>query len=423
MINEQPIARIKALLDWAILHRNLHEKSHAITTGVNIFDVIDHGQHRETTHSKILQCLLDPLGPHQEGPLFLMLFLRLLRKLESRIPERQGIEKTLLWDMGKVEVKLELSTTTVDQEGAAKMGSIDLLLRHHSLTGTEAIIIENKIRGAGATYRQLPRYIRALTDDNVTVLAIVQINGPWSAAADVGRWGYEENDHTQIDALTLQLAATGHPDDLDLANGWLAPSETQLSNLDALTLVRPYRLHLSSMGNYHMSYTAMRAFVDRLQNPEERQALAHLDAMCNELPDFLLDDFLANIKENKAPWECLNPSLYEDLQVDRKNKCINFIPATTNKQVNIAFYLYRCVTRCEAMMSLYVGDCSDLTTFNHQVEQLLSMPAIKLETASCRDPREWKFHKKYDVLDTNGDLRQAANFIAQLLEAISSTSP
>jgi len=103
----------------------------------NIFKLLGVATHEVKTHSKFLAELLNPKGSHEQGPVFLKLFLSQFDIVD--------------FDPSSASVKVEFHTGTVSEDTG---GRIDILItdahRRH-------IIIENKIY-AGEQANQLLRY-------------------------------------------------------------------------------------------------------------------------------------------------------------------------------------------------------------------------------------------------------------------------
>ncbi|MBR1882158.1 MAG: PD-(D/E)XK nuclease family protein [Muribaculaceae bacterium] len=94
--------------------------------------------HYETTHSAIIASLLDPLGSHGQGNLFLKQWLQVM-------------------DMSNV---VDAETARVQTEFTTDTGRIDILIEDES---HRAVIIENKIY-APDQYKQLERYDKYAND-------------------------------------------------------------------------------------------------------------------------------------------------------------------------------------------------------------------------------------------------------------------
>jgi hypothetical protein len=73
-----------SLCDLTVIYaENLAKKNADI--GLNLFQIISPVFQRENFHSDILRLLLDPKGPHNEGPKYLKLFIEYLQALPHGI--------------------------------------------------------------------------------------------------------------------------------------------------------------------------------------------------------------------------------------------------------------------------------------------------------------------------------------------------
>lgn len=117
---------------------------------------------KEIRHSQVLADLLNPDGPHQYKDLFLSSFLN-LKKINIEIPGDC-----------QVEVKREEKISRVLTEGCDR--SIDILLSWESPEKIQhAIIIENKLNGAGFQPLQLEDYQKSLKDEGYIIERTVVI--------------------------------------------------------------------------------------------------------------------------------------------------------------------------------------------------------------------------------------------------------
>ncbi len=121
----ETIVKILEKYKEAQLKRNEYE------LGFNIFALISETYHKENFHSDIISALLNPIGKHNEGDLFLNLFLQFLQtkftKQVDAISNNYG------------------ANPYVDKEFPIEgQRRIDILIA----SDTNAIIIENKINDA-----------------------------------------------------------------------------------------------------------------------------------------------------------------------------------------------------------------------------------------------------------------------------------
>ena len=118
------------------------QQRRAFAPNFNIFTITERADFEVTTHSAVLAALLDPAGPHEQGPLFLKGFLDIVKSL---YPSLAVPEPTLRWQVGR-EVR-----------------RVDILLTH--LSPDIKIIVENKWF-AGDQDQQTVRYWSRLIDES-----------------------------------------------------------------------------------------------------------------------------------------------------------------------------------------------------------------------------------------------------------------
>lgn len=124
--------------------KKMQELRKSETPFYNIFDVLN-VRHRETKlHTPFLVNLLDPKASHEQGSLFLDLFLSSVLKLETSYYEMESFE---IW-----------------QEYLSPYGQIDILFTFRIENQLKGIVIENKIY-AGDQDQQLTRYYTYLTEE------------------------------------------------------------------------------------------------------------------------------------------------------------------------------------------------------------------------------------------------------------------
>ena len=137
--------------------RKLHESAERTGENFNVFSILD----SEKTHSAIIAELLNPQGSHNQGTLFLKLFLdQLQKKLQKKLRQlRENLEQIQEDELDKFRVKVETT-----EEGKVP-GQIDILIESVGIkSGNVCIVVENKIHYAGDQKRQLGRYYEYALD-------------------------------------------------------------------------------------------------------------------------------------------------------------------------------------------------------------------------------------------------------------------
>ncbi len=132
-------------------------KRHQVEKGFNIFEI---SKKSENFHSDILAQILDPNTSDIGNPKYLELFLKTLKQINKKL--------NITINPDNVQVKREMAT--FDEIGS---GRIDLCVLDKE--NKKAIIIENKIKKAEDTYRQIEKYYQFLIKQKYDVQALVYL--------------------------------------------------------------------------------------------------------------------------------------------------------------------------------------------------------------------------------------------------------
>ena len=142
-----PLATIENLLSRTTEISRRYQETQKITgEGYNLLSLLKMGHYEVKTHSPVIADLLNPVGTHGQGPIFLELFLK------SYIREKAP---TFMSDASLVTVQKEKHIGIVDEDTATG-GRIDIHLQSSS-SSKEVLVIENKIY-ASEGHQQLERY-------------------------------------------------------------------------------------------------------------------------------------------------------------------------------------------------------------------------------------------------------------------------
>lgn len=130
----------------------LHECAERTGKNFNVFSILHRESDEVKTHSAIIAELLNPLGSHSQGTLFLKLFLeKLLQGRNTNLKcGKDGLSDEYL---KKFEVGVEVSFVGKNKEGKTEQSRIDILIEKND----DCVVIENKI-WANDQPRQLERY-------------------------------------------------------------------------------------------------------------------------------------------------------------------------------------------------------------------------------------------------------------------------
>jgi len=214
-----------------------------VDLGFNAFAIISDIYHRENLHSDVIKAFLDPKGKHDEGDRFLRAFLEYLSAIDT-VGARITPENYL--------------NARIEREE----GRIDILIADE--TSKHAIIIENKINGAGDMGRQIPRYLEYIKTKDYRCDAIIYLRLHGNGAPD--RAGWSEVEKEEITGLLSVVSAYDELDS-DLFLGWVKKcTELCKKGSNADFLLSQYSLLLKSLGKYAMNKPIMDAFYNLMRD-------------------------------------------------------------------------------------------------------------------------------------------------------------
>lgn len=255
-------------------------KRREVDLGFNPFALVSDIYYRENFHSDLLAAILDPQSKHNQGNVFLRLFLEFLR-------DRHGIPiDPSNYDRARVE-----------KESAR----IDLLIwDEHS---SKAIIIENKINGAGDMDRQVVRYLEAVVDNRgleceaIVYLPLLQKKMP-------ERSGWARQEIERVDPLLCIICAyreSGLND--DLYHGWLKACEEYGDLDETRQVIRHYRQLILKLGRNAMNLPTMEKFYELVKDAERYRAAIHLHNVMGDLPAFRCQRLFETLQSKALPFK------------------------------------------------------------------------------------------------------------------------
>lgn len=257
-----------------------------VDLGFNAFALASEVYHRENLHSDVMAAILDPYGSHGQGDRFLMLFLQFLR------------------DRHEVDLDPEdYRDATVEREP----GRIDVLIRGTRGDHPKAIIIENKINGAGDMDRQVVRYLETVEDGwNLKCEAIVYLTLQLKGLPGTHGWTDAERDRV-FPLLKPICAFADSPDDLH--TGWLGSCiETTVdASPEVAHVIRQYQKIILKLGRNAMNQPLMEEFYELLKDGERYKAALQLSDIMNQLPAFRCQRLLNHFQGRSRPFTSVGP--------------------------------------------------------------------------------------------------------------------
>ena len=291
------LARALSILDSPEIRRLACEYSKNLASrhvdlGFNAFAIVSDIYHRENLHSDVIKAFLDPKGKHGEGDRFLRAFLDYLNTIDT-IGKRIALEN--------------YSNARVEREE----GRIDVLIADE--TSKHAIIIENKINGAGDMDKQIPRYLEYIKAKEYHCDAIIYLRLYGKEGPDRAGWSKEQKE--EISTLLSVVRAYDEPKDFDVHSGWITKCiDLCKKESDAGFLLRQYSLLIKSLGKYVMNKPIMDEFY-KLMSDKSRYGVA-LDVKLT------LDDLRLQLDEEHYKVAQTVKTMLDDLPTYRAERII-----------------------------------------------------------------------------------------------------
>ena len=286
---------------------SINRANRDVDLGFNAFAIISGIYHRENLHSDVIKAFLDPKGKHGEGDRFLRAFLDYLATIDP---------------IGKRIVPENYSNARVEREE----GRIDILISDE--WSKHAIIIENKINGAGDMGRQIPRYLEYIKAKDFHCDAIIYLRLHGKGGPDRAGWSAEENAEI-ADLLTVVNAYDELDSDLYL--GWVKKcAELCKKGSDSDFLLRQYSLLLKSLGKYAMNKPIMDRFYNLMRDKCRYQVALEIKST--------LEDLRIQLDEDRHKIAKTVGNMLDDLPAYRAERVIERFQSDCEPFTKIEFY-------------------------------------------------------------------------------------
>ena len=218
-----------------------------VSLGFNAFALVSNTYHRENFHSDILAAILNPLSEHGEGALFLKQFLTFIADVAM--------------GKGKKELAKAIASLYVDEQVRVvrEEGRIDIKIEAE----TWAIIIENKINGAGDMPRQIPRYIEDIEKSKKDVKAVVYLTLSEEKDPDKNEWN--DGDEQKVDPLLIPII--GFSEDASIKNlvvGWLQPCQLSAKQFETRAVFAQYERLIKHQAGETMNNNELKEIINAI---------------------------------------------------------------------------------------------------------------------------------------------------------------
>ena len=240
--------------------------------GFNVFHLISDYYYRETFHGDIIAALLSPDEKHGEGNLYIDLFI-------DMINEKKQLVNSQYYQMPKVNKEF----STYDGELS---GRIDIIIEGDK----HCIVVENKLNNAPDTYRQLPKYYRALKKRGITIDAFVYLPLDPNKEPNSSSWDSEIRDLINERLVIIPAYSAEH---VNIVENWLTPAEERTSDDDARFIIRQYK---SLLNNLTIDIMDNREIIDFLSRDDNFETTINILDLQLEFSRRIKDEFLDGIK-------------------------------------------------------------------------------------------------------------------------------
>lgn len=254
------------------LRQYKENKEKRMDLGFNVFHLISDYYYRETFHGDIIAALLSPDEKHGEGNLYIDLFI-------DMINEKKQLVNSQYYQMPKVNKEF----STYDGELS---GRIDIIIEGDK----HCIVVENKLNNAPDTYRQLPKYYRALKKRGITIDAFVYLPLDPNKEPNSSSWDSEIRDLINERLVIIPAYSAEH---VNIVENWLTPAEERTSDDDARFIIRQYK---SLLNNLTIDIMDNREIIDFLSRDDNFETTINILDLQLEFSRRIKDEFLDGIK-------------------------------------------------------------------------------------------------------------------------------
>lgn len=242
----------------------------------NLFTLSSYNSYLENFHSDIIATLLNPSGPHNEGNVFLNLFIGYLKKYHT------------------VEIDADVFHDAVVTR---ETGRLDIWVRDKELK--QSIIIENKINNAWDRDGQLDDYhsYSIAKDCDVKAIVYLSLDGSKHAPNSVG-----------IPRHIIKNIGAFNNSNADLIQGWLLPCFEKATTKDSSTFLWQYIKLIKHLGFKNMDNNIMNEFYTFLNEKNGLGTVNTIVEMAGKVSTYRAEKYNTAIEEfgpftNKAKYK------------------------------------------------------------------------------------------------------------------------
>lgn len=232
----------------------------------NIFSISKLGTQLEDFHSDIIYSLLNPSGLHNEGNIYLKMFLEFLHN-------KYSLNDKNLNDFKNAEVYRE-------------SGRLDISILDYN--SKKAIIFENKINNAPDMVDQLDRYFIWCKDRGLEVVGIVYLSLRGLKFAPTMKNG----------ANVFNIGAFSNKSN-DIVSGWLIPSIGISKNIENTSLIIQYKKLLTFLGYKSMETELLDDFYELASDKKIIEQIDKLKELSDKIPEYRMDKLVKEIEDFK----------------------------------------------------------------------------------------------------------------------------
>lgn len=246
-----------------------------IDVGFNLFTLISDTYYKENFHSDILFALLSV-------------------RVEGMIRQPVEIFLDYLKELGASLNLRNYNSVVIERE----KGRLDLLI--FDTISKRCVIIENKINNAPDMDRQIPRYVKYVTEKRgFECECIVYLTLDGNKNPSKINWTSKEVEYI---GHRLKSIAAYNDTHKDLYSGWISKLEKSTTHIDILFVLRQYGTLLKKIGGNVMNKIIIESFYKEMLDVEKYKTAQSVKIMLEDLILFRAERIKAFFETSPAPF-------------------------------------------------------------------------------------------------------------------------
>lgn len=226
----------------------------------NLFTLSSYNNQKENFHSDVIASLLSPVGKHNEGNKFLLLFIDFLNTHYGYSLKHEDYEKAIV---------------TKEEE------RIDIWIRDEE--SKHCIIIESKINNADDRVGQIVDYYKRAKNRKFEVDAAIYLTPDEIKPVPLVPQEIEQ---------VLRKVSALSDSDKDLVNGWLSKCCDKNNKPESYTLIYQYIELIKQLNHTAMNNDSMKEFYELISPKENFNVARSINMLSSNLRTYRRDEFM-----------------------------------------------------------------------------------------------------------------------------------